>query len=251
MHFRDKIKRIMAFDVKITTKISVLDLIMPYTCRGCGHLGELLCGCCKNYIIQPEMRDGWIVAVGRREGVLMQLVEDYKYKSVRKTAPILAELMDEVLLTAAGPAVADTSPTVAGATAGAPPVALPAVISLAPDTIVVPLPTISKHIRERGFDHTLKLARALARRHKSWKCCSLIARANKAVQVGSNAEMRKKQALTAYELAPSVEVSADKTYLLVDDISTTGASLEAAREVLRRAGAKKIFGAVVCVGFSD
>ena len=220
MEFRDKIKNIMAFDVKITTKISILDLIMPYTCRGCGRLGELLCERCKNYIIQPEMRDGWIMAVGRREGVLMQLVEDYKYKSVRKTAPVLAELMDRVI-TGDG------------------------------DTVVVPLPTISQHVRERGFDHTLKLAKALAKRHKNWECRSLLMRANKAVQVGSDAATRKKQAKSAYELAPDAIILADKTYLLVDDISTTGASMEAARKILEKNGAKRVLGAVVCVGLND
>ena len=258
MYFCDKIKRIMAFDVKITTKISILDLIMPYTCRGCGRLGELLCGRCKNYIIQPEMRDGWIVAVGRREGVLMRLVEDYKYKSVRKTAGVLAELMDAALQVAAGPVGLRPSASQGAVTADA-------------SVVVVPLPTIAKHIRERGFDHTLKLAKALARRHKDWECRSLLVRANKTVQVGSNAETRKKQAAAAYELAPDAvrmvsgkasgggcdwhgshgRLPADKTYLLVDDVSTTGASLKAAREILRRAGAKKIFGAVVCIGLND
>ncbi|MBQ3306544.1 ComF family protein [Candidatus Saccharibacteria bacterium] len=217
----------MGFDVKITTKISILDLIMPYTCRGCGRLGELLCGRCKNYIIQPETRDRWIYAVGRREGVLMRLTEDYKYKSIRKTAEVLAELLDK---------------------------ALPEELS-GPEVVLVPLPTILPHIRERGFDHTLRLAKALSRR-RGFQVNSLLSRANKTVQVGSNAATRKKQAEEAYELAPGVAgdkaaLSADKTYLLLDDVSTTGASLSAAREILRKNGAKRVLGAVICLGLND
>ncbi|MBQ6355088.1 ComF family protein [Candidatus Saccharibacteria bacterium] len=235
MEFCDKIKNIMAFDVKITTRISILDLIMPYTCRGCGHLGELLCERCKKYIIQPEMRDGWIMAVGRREGALMRLTEEYKYKSIRRTAPVLADLMER--------AIGELTDKDASAK-----------VDLAGEVVVVPLPTIVKHIRERGFDHTLRLAKVLAKR-RGWECRSLLTRVNKAVQVGSNAEMRKKQAKTAYELKPDaarfLKGAKDKTYLLIDDISTTGASLEAAREILQKNGAKRVFGAVVCVGLND
>lgn len=248
----------MGFDVKKTTKISVLDLLMPYTCRGCGRLGSLLCECCKKNILQPECKDGWIYAVGRREGVLMQLVEDYKYKSIRKTALVLAELMDRALLQIAGGHDAANASLAADVTTAG-------ILPIATEIVVVPLPTISKHIRERGFDHTLNLARVLAKR-RGWECCSLLSRVNKTVQVGSDAEVRKRQAKEAYTLATGRKKAgrfgacngdtggrlfADKTYLLVDDVSTTGASLEAARGVLFKNGAKRVLGAVVCVGLSD
>ena len=207
----------MAFDVKNTTKISVLDLIAPYTCRGCGRLGELLCGCCKKHIISPERRE-FVYAVGRREGVLMQLTEDYKYKSIRRTAEVLAELIDEVL---------------------------PAELANVSDVVVVPLPTVAHHIRERGFDHTLRLAKALARR-RGWEVSRCLKRVNKTVQVGQNAKTRASQAAKAYEFVGSVDAA--KTYLLLDDVWTTGATMRAGKKLLEKNGAATVVGAVVCVG---
>lgn len=205
----------MSFDVKITTKNSFLDLFMPYTCRGCGRLGEILCECCKKYNTRAEVIDGWIYTVGKREGVLMKVTEEYKYKSIRKTAEVLAGMLNEVL------------PEIKG------------------EVAIVPLPTIRKHIRERGFDHTLLLAKKLA---KIRKCDydSLLVRVNKAVQVGSDRETRLKQAKTAYKAVS--EAKMDVTYVLLDDVTTTGASLKAAKKVLEGAGAKKIYGVAVCSG---
>lgn len=205
----------MSFDVKITTKNSFLDLFMPYTCRGCGRLGEILCECCKKYNTRAEIVEEWVYAVGKREGALMRVVEDYKYKSIRRTARVLAEMMDEAL-----PEIEE-------------------------EVVIVPLPTIRKHIRERGFDHTLLLAKKLA---KIRKCDynSLLVRANKTVQVGSDSKTRLEQAKSAYQAVSGIDKS--KTYILLDDVWTTGASMRAAKKVLEEAGAKKIYGVVICTG---
>ena len=216
----------MGFDVKITTFSGILDLIAPFSCRGCGRLGSLLCECCKNYNIQliskmcPRCRknlkkcscEDKAYAVGYREGVLETLTKDYKYKSIRKTAEILAEFLSE---------------------------AIPHDLE---NVVVVPLPTISRHIRERGFDHTSLLARKLAKRRK-WKVEPILSRRNKTVQVGASEILRKKQAKQAYEVVR--EIDKKKTYLLLDDIWTTGASMEAAIRLVKKAGAVKVASAVI------
>lgn len=246
MRFFDKIKTIMAFDVKITTLFRPLDLVAPFTCRGCGALGELLCERCKKYNVLVRARvcprcgkerpecgkerlgskhkderercecEVPIYAVSRREGVLVDLAEDYKYKSIRRAAEVLAELMDEA-------------------------------IGVEGDVIVVPLPTVARHIRERGFDHTWLLAKKLAKRHKAWKLQRLLTRRSNTVQVGTDGEKRQQQAKKAYAINRRIEVDPAKTYLLVDDVWTTGASMEAAISLLSEAGAKKIAGAVILI----
>lgn len=211
----------MAFDVKITTFLNVLDLVAPFTCRGCGRLGEPLCECCKNYNIRRRagdlvrFADGVEVAVvALREGVMAKLVEDYKYKSERRTVKVLAEMMAEV------------------------------VPEFDEDIVVVPLPTIEKHIRERGFDHMKLLGRRLALL-KGFDFSPMLRRVNKTVQVGASAEQRWKQARAAYAIAKDVRLDAEKRYLLIDDVWTTGASMSAAVMEMRRAGAKKIAGLVI------
>ncbi len=221
------------FIVKNTTRISLLDLLCPHFCRGCGRLGRPFCGCCKNNIIraynnycpvchQPtegkcedcELPFDGLYMVGWRDTMLGGLVEEYKYQSIRSAGSDLAEMLDVVI------------PCLEG------------------EVIVVPLPTIRKHIRERGFDHTKAVARKLARR-RGWKVQSLLKRANDTVQVGADNEKRKKQAKEAFKLAG--ELKRDVTYLLLDDIWTTGASMMAGAEILRDSGATKVSGVVIAV----
>lgn len=105
------------------------------------------------------------------------------------------------------------------------------------DWVLVPLPTIRRHIRERGFDHIgllckktgLSIERALVR-------------VNNSVQVGANTEMRRRQAAEAYR---AINVDVDKKYLLVDDVWTTGSSMMAACDVMRAAGSKNLAIAVI------
>jgi len=219
----------MSFSVKITTGTSWLDLLCPHFCMGCGRLGRILCDCCKNYInistlekdvkyeeavkMWGERCGGAFVGFyecGFREGLMDELVKTYKYKSVRAIGQVLVELLDEVL------------PEI--------------------EVVAVPLPTIRRHVRERGLDHTLVIAKRLAKR-RGWRCERLLRRMNDAVQVGVSAKKRKLQAEKAYRCDRVLD--GGKVYLLLDDVWTTGSSMLAASEVLIKAGATKIAGAVL------
>lgn len=255
----------MGFVVKNTTKCGLLDLLCPHSCRGCGCLGAVLCERCKKYMLENyeaicpickksfaktlenvgsgaevgkkcdaavnnlnkqgarhwkcedcEVPVAGLWAVGWREGALEKLVEEYKYQSVRAMGPVLAELLDE---------------------------ALPKELE---EMTVVPLPTIGRHVRERGLDHTWEVAKKLARR-RGWKCERLIARAADTVQVGAKVAEREAQAKRAYVLNGAV--APEKRYLLLDDVWTTGATMRAAVKVLRDAGVSEnnIYVAVVTV----
>lgn len=116
------------------------------------------------------------------------------------------------------------------------------VADFAQDMRIVPLPTIMKHVRERGFDHTAKLAHYLARAN-GLRMAKVLVRGNNAVQVGASEEKRKEQAKTAYIVKPDIDQS--ENYLLLDDVWTTGSSMLAACDALQRAGCKNINVAVL------
>jgi predicted amidophosphoribosyltransferase len=80
---------------------------------------------------------------------------------------------------------------------------------------VVALPTISRHIRERGFDHMAKLARKVAELNQL-EMARVLARGNNAVQVGASMEKRREQAKTAYVARAGIDTEAN--YLLIDDV---------------------------------
>ena len=97
---------------------------------------------------------------------------------------------------------------------------------------LVPLPTITKHVRERGFDHVGLVARKMGS-----PVARALVRNKNTVQVGASREMRISQAKEAYRVA---DVNPEAKYLLLDDVWTTGSSMMAAVQKLRDAGAKKI-----------
>jgi ComF family protein len=64
-------------------------------------------------------------------------------------------------------------------------------------------------------------------------------------QIGLTYPQRLKNVRGAFRLARSVKL--DKAVIcLVDDVATTGATLSECARVLKRAGAAKVYGAVVC-----
>lgn len=227
----------MKFDVKNTTLVNILDLICPHSCRGCGHLGAVICECCKNDITmrggricplcrraldeklekcpdcETELRG--IYVAGWREGALSKLIKDFKYRSVRACGDALVEMLDRVI----PQGVAEMT--------------------------VVPLPTIGRHVRERGLDHTLVMAKKLAKR-RGWRCERILERKADFVQVGTKATERQEQAEKSYMVAKAID--ANKSYLLLDDVWTTGMTIRAAEKVLREAGAKDVYAALVAVG---
>ena len=221
--------------VKITTILNPLELIAPHSCRGCGQLGEILCDRCKKNLVKqhvnicpnckslnPTGKCPFCAdlpptyVIDKRSELIGNLIHDLKYHSVRALAPPLAEIINQIL------------PPIKG------------------NLAIVPLPTTSKHIRQRGFDHTALIAKKLAKlRH----CHSidLLVRAENSVQVGSNRKTRLVQASRAYEVNPHCLVDQNTTYILFDDVWTTGASLRAAYKKLQDAGAKKIIIAVLAL----
>ena len=114
-------------------------------------------------------------------------------------------------------------------------------ISLPKDTVFVPVPTVSSHIRQRGYDHALLIAKYLAKqRHRP--CKELIERRTSDRQRGASKSQRRKQASRAFRCRQ--KLSKNTTYILVDDVFTTGATLEFAARSLKDAGAETIWLAV-------
>ena len=221
--------------VNNTTFPSLLDLFAPHSCRGCGRIGNVLCECCKNDIIRnyvglcplckstlrrctrqkPQHRLP-IQAITWRSSLLGVLIQDLKYHSVRSAAKPLADILNQTLQITAS------------------------------HLIIVPLPTIPKHIRERGLDHTLLIARHFAKlRGSNAQVSRLLLRNNSATQVGSNRIKRQAQAKTAYNVNPQVTIKKNATYLLLDDVWTTGASMMSAIRLLQNNGINNILGVVL------
>ena len=227
--------------VKNTTLPNLFDLLIPHSCRGCGQIGTVLCDRCKLYIktnhqaVCPHCKSPTesgkcsncpdlppIYVIGERSGLLGNIVHDYKYKSIRALARPLAELMHEFLPLQDAPSV------------------------------IIPLPTIDKHVRSRGFDHIKLIAKYLAKL-KASNCASrqLLIRTNNTTQVGTDRATRILQATNAYAIAPHATIDPQTTYILLDDVWTTGASMHACIKILQQAGVSKIILALLTLSRLD
>lgn len=111
------------------------------------------------------------------------------------------------------------------------------------DVIVVPVPTASSRVRMRGYDHSLLLAKEIARK-RGWRLSKALVRLRGERQVGAGRATRACQAAAAYELANSRHIHG-RHVLLVDDVATSGATLNATATLLAKAGAARIDAVVV------
>ena len=269
-----KIKSKQLYRVKITIEKFILDIVLPNRCVRCQREGGIFCDRCKKYIsiINPGyvMEDMYgfekLLVAGLKEGWFERLVRDFKYKGRRDYGEFLAEKLGEVIFgeverirlddrsseverirlddrssEVKRMKLDDRSSDKSGD--------IPIEVSRMMDAetrenrkiVLVPLPTIRKHIRERGFDHTLRLCFELENFLQkrlddfgiSVEYQSLLVRKNKTVQVGKVKKERMRQAEKAYGIREGIKIENKTLYILVDDVTTTGASLAAAKKILQ------------------
>ena len=105
--------------------------------------------------------------------------------------------------------------------------------------VVTWVPTTPARRRERGYDQSLLLAKATARR-LGLPCRRLLHRRGHA-QEGLDAVARR--------VGPDLSArhSVSTPVLLIDDVVTTGATLAAAATALRTGGAPQVYGAALAV----
>jgi ComF family protein len=102
---------------------------------------------------------------------------------------------------------------------------------------IVPVPLHRRRLAERGYNQALELARPLARRlgvPLAWDLC-VRCRAT-AEQTELDAAARRANVRAAF----SVRRSPPATVAVVDDVLTTGSTVAALAQALRRAGAKRV-----------
>lgn len=122
--------------------------------------------------------------------------------------------------------------------------------------VVMPLPLAPERLEERGFNQALTLAKHLVAKNKI-DVSSLIRTRDTAPQRLLDREARQRNVANAFALQAPPHKARNKAYssaipsfegkhiLLIDDVMTTGATLAAAAEPLRRAGAARISAMVV------
>lgn len=223
------------------------ELIFPSSCAGCDNFGPLLCEDCLPKIGAPENicifcgdktlygktcyqcqtknSLAGVISVGKyQNAILRNAVHALKFSGVKKIAEPLGDMLAKSI-----------SQTLSNSL---------------PEFTLVPLPLHAIRKRERGFNQaellTQKIAEKLSLQHRE---LLIRTRATKPqAKIDHKTEnLRKENVAKAFALNPVIEHTPEKI-IIIDDVATSGATLEEAAKILRLSGVKEIWGAVICRG---
>lgn len=110
-----------------------------------------------------------------------------------------------------------------------------------PFELIVPVPLHHQRLRERGFNQALVLGKVLSKKMGKKISARALRRTRYTIpQVQLDHSEREKNVRGAFEVPYQRKVK-DKTLLLIDDVFTTGATVNECARVLKKSGAKAVF----------
>lgn len=221
-----------------------LDLLFPSHCAGCDGEGAVLCAACEaglSFIppscfvckkLVPAHRTvpagrtckpcrkksrlyGFVSPFSYDAGPIKNLLHDLKYRRVRSNAEILAALLYRAI-----------------AYHG---------VLLSRDALIIPIPLHPSRERTRGFNQSFLIARSFGEKIGIPVRNDILQKIKRTkAQIALAREERLKNMDGVFAVSDTSAIK-DKTIILLDDVKTTGATLEEAARVLRAAGAKRIW----------
>ncbi len=115
-----------------------------------------------------------------------------------------------------------------------------AIESLSVPDIIIPVPLHKKRLQERGFNQALELARLFFPQQKKCIRSTLLWRnRNTTSQTKLNGIHRRKNLAGAFQVKDQSQVQGQKI-ILVDDVLTTGTTVNECAKVLRQNGARSV-----------
>ena len=214
-----------------------LNFFFPLQCVNCGRLlaadnKERVCGDCWSRIIylnrpidiKLSLERIWSVAV--YDGVLKELIHQFKYKEKKYLANPLGKLLVDFVEKYLKEEKFD---------------------------YIVPVPLEKARQKKRGYNQAELLAWVLGEAVDKPILTDLVERRKKTKpQFGLDREERVENLSGAFEISKSgernISTIAGKTVLLLDDLATTGATLDECARVFKEAGASEVYGLVLAHG---
>ncbi len=227
----------------------ILDTLLPISCLGCETHETWLCEKCFSKIEVPDRQicplcenaltpqgkictscqkrqksflDCLVVAASYENSLIKQLIHALKYRFIENLAEPLAKLLLKSLLQNEIPL---------------------------PDYII-PVPLHSRRLRWRGFNQSLLLAQKISEELAPPMKIEILEilerrKCNRPQMEIKKYKDRLDNVKGIFHLKDESPDLKNKIVLLLDDIATTGATLEECARVLKEKGAKKIYAAVV------
>jgi ComF family protein len=209
-------------------------------CRRCAQRSSTaICHVC---LTRPPAFDRTLV-LGEYRPPLDRLIQALKYQGEAAIATALGRLLAERLSgpqAGAGglqPAPSHTLGAAPNGDSRQPPIT-------SPTTLVTAVPLAADRLRGRGFNQALLIARALARSSRLPLAPAAVARTRPGrAPAGRGPQERAANMAGAFEAQPALVAGQD--LLVVDDVITTGATLDAVARALKHAGAASVTNLVI------
>lgn len=216
---------------------AAIDFFYPRYCVGCGKIGSFLCvDCTKTLprILPPACQKcgkpettGIYCAVCwgnqltidsirspfRFEGVIRKAIHAFKYDNLRAICTDLALLMYDYFQDS----------------------------DLSCD-VIVPVPLHPHRMRYRGYNQSALLARELSRLARLKVADNWLRRNKDSMPQARTATVEERKANTIDAFVCQNEKNVDKRVLLIDDVCTSGATLEACAVALKADGVELVYG---------
>lgn len=215
-------------------RLRLLDLLFPLECLACQKEGSVLCeNCFKQLKFNGAQRaaelktlhlDRIFIAGDYDDQLLAQAIKKFKYNFISDLGQILARFL--ALFWQGQLNIPEHS--------------------FLQDALLVPLPLSKQRRRSRGFNQSEILANELAQYFHHKVDLNLKRTQHRPPQAELNAQERRANIRGVFKWAGGN--LSGQNIVLIDDVITTGATLDEAARVLKEAGATRVYALVLAKG---
>lgn len=193
------------------------------TCFVCGNtnlIGNYACGCITNYHF-----DGLYIAGDFKDKTLERLIKAYKYSFVK----ILKNHISDFLIRFINDEILDRHINRETALSK---------LLANKEAVIIPVPIHARRLRWRGFNQSAEIAKIIGEKFSLEINGSLVRTKFFRPQTKLNKDKRQKNIRNSF--AWKSEEKAPRNILLIDDIVTTGSTVDECARVLKENGAKNV-----------
>lgn len=191
-----------------------LDFLYPKKCLGCKKSGKYFCDACLKTVKLNDQAALNGTSLFQYTGIIKAAVQTLKYQFLRNIETELGELIDRGMVEEE----------------------LKEFLQLKP--LVQPMPLYWRRQNWRGFNQAEIIAKILAKKFN----LNLVDCLERIKQTKPQADLKRKERLANVKNIFKVKAKPAGAVLVVDDVWTTGATMEEAIRTLRRAGVKQVWG---------
>jgi len=217
-----------------------VDAFFPKQCVGCGKVGDFFCLSCRGKLpwlippICPKCGKPQVSGIvcsscwqrqteidGIRspflfDGPMRKAIHQLKYQNLKAISSCLAAFLADYLASNA-----------------------------LPGEVLVPVPLHPKKLKQRGYNQSCLLARELSKLIKLPVIEDCLMRVKQAQPQVKAVNVKERQENVADAFTSCDEELADKQIILIDDVRTSGATLESCAKALKNKGAISVWGLTV------